>query len=811
MAIIGTVINKFRLVRLVNQGQVGTVYYAERIDGIEEVRAIKLIPKENIRDSWAHEIQKVVKLGHSYPVPIYFDHDTITIAGKEYLWISYEWIEGTTIKKLIEEKKITVSILLSVIKSVLEVLHGCKMVGIQHGDLHAGNIMVIPPNSLSIEKSYKAYVIDFGYLSASMGTHMMYDYSGLSRIITDSVATFNNDFHLGGGDEKKYISILKNIYLKYLLETDPTMGDYVRNPLKLLALLHELKDTFGQGDSPSASSKNISDCLAAELMGERFDEWRELFVPDFLASSEVLSNNISVITGLRGCGKTTIFRRLSALFNCHLGYIDLPNAKNFTGCYQNARNLAEAFPWLPNEKISVARNQIIKYFHIGWCLDIVSWLTAENTINSRNLLFEWLYEFFSLKFGQSIEYANPKSLSELRDFLTAQLLQSKLYDEYLPEKNKELSDIEFLDNLVEIIQKNCLWTRNKPFFFFFDDYSTPLISEAFQQILNPIIFRRSPNVIFKVATESVESFLPIGLHSKRLEENDDYVLIDFGNVHLQNTLSDNAKIISAILNKRIARDSRFAAQLVNLETILGDSPDFNSFASNLRPQSKKKAFYCGHDFFCSMWSCDIREIIRLFASMVDSLDFEREMNWPISPQIQDNAMRSAGGKYVALLNAATNPVLNTYEITDKDTSYGEQLAKIAEGFHRVAIYELLRDARNQKNVAPKQARKIEMTEPIVGETPKAEEFYKGLIRYGLFIRDVRGKSAGGKAVPRLVLRGLLIPYYTLSFSKHDSVTMNNKDFNKLLLSPQNFEDYWKKGHPLKGQSSSPNQLELDLK
>ncbi|HMJ89472.1 MAG TPA: hypothetical protein VK530_06630, partial [Candidatus Acidoferrum sp.] len=61
-----------------------------------------------------------------------------------------------------------------------------------------------------------------------------------------------------------------------------------------------------------------------------------------------------------------------------------------------------------------------------------------------------------------------------------------------------------------------------------------------------------------------------------------------------------------------------------------------------------------------------------------------------------------------------------------------------------------------------------------------KEYYRGMIRYGLFIRDYKGKSVRGKAVPRLVLRGLLIPYYTLTFSKHDSITMTFAKFCEFL-------------------------------
>jgi len=70
----------------------------------------------------------------------------------------------------------------------------------------------------------------------------------------------------------------------------------------------------------------------------------------------------------------------------------------------------------------------------------------------------------------------------------------------------------------------------------------------------------------------------------------------------------------------------------------------------------------------------------------------------------------------------------------------------------------------------------------------AAEVYKDLIRYGMFMRDARGKSVRGAFVPRLYLRRLLLPYATLALSKRDSVQMNCDWFCRLLLKPDRFKE-----------------------
>ena len=676
-------------------------------------RAIKLIKNSNLKPTWDKEIEKARLIGYrDFPVPMYEDYGDVTIDGISYKWIASEWIDGISVKKLINDRRMTIPILLSVIENSLKVFFRCKQIGIQHGDFHSGNIIIQEPSEISLNKEHKAYIIDFGYLSAAMGKAMLDDYKGLDIVIKDSLNSI--PFSSCNGDEKKYYTVLKHHFSQDLLETNYTIGGHVRNPLELLKRIEIIKEELFRLKSPNSCEKHISDCLAAELMGERYDEWKELFVPEFLGRSEVLAKNPSVITGLRGCGKTTIFRRLSALFNCNLGELDLPEAHDFIGLYLNARNLAEAFPWLPKEQASEARGQIIKYFHLGWCLDIISWLNAEKTIKKRSISFEWLYDFFNSKLNTKIIYDSSESLLSLHNVLIDSLEKTRLHDKYCSIDKDGLTSLSFLEDLVLLLRKNCTWLGDKPFFFFFDDYSTPLIPEIFQKILNAVIFRRSANVIFKVATESVESFCSVGLNDKKLEENDDYVLIDFGSVHLLNQESENQKIISAIIEKRLERDVRLKKLNTSLKELLGESPlSYNELAKRLR--TNQKTLYYGYKYFCAMWSCDIREIIRLFASMVDLLDpaFFTCKPQKIPEDIQDKAMRSAGAKYIALLSSSTNPLLESYEMESKDFKfYGEHLTKIAHAFHRIAKSELSKDVKNQEQIVPKQARRIEITESL---------------------------------------------------------------------------------------------------
>jgi hypothetical protein len=132
-------------------------------------------------------------------------------------------------------------------------------------------------------------------------------------------------------------------------------------------------------------------------------------------------------------------------------------------------------------------------------------------------------------------------------------------------------------------------------------------------------------------------------------------------------------------------------------------------------------------------------------------------------------------------------------VPQQDRSYGEHLQKIADSFCEIADFELqTKTSKNINNEPRKQARRIEIKDVSKDLPDDLLPFYRGMIRYGLFIRDWRGKSVAGKAVPRLFLRGILIPYYTLTFSKRDSITMTWKMFCEFLRDPKEFSNKWTK-------------------
>lgn len=278
------------------EGTVGSVFLLERKGEFPDARAIKFVSKANLRQGWQNEITKVVKLRTTEGVVKYQTHGELAVDGKDYLWIAWEFIEGDSLKKCIKDKLVTIPILVDVVHRILSVLHACGQVKIQHGDLHSGNVLVERENPLNVDSERRRiWITDFGYCTASTGREMLDDYRGLHRVIQDAIASI--DWHALDGHDKAVFRVLKTEFSRDLLETNATEGEWVRNPSKLLQRLQShLQAT--EGPAPHLI-RRLGDYLAAELIPDR-EEWKELFVPEFIGRSTLLERNISVLTGLRG-------------------------------------------------------------------------------------------------------------------------------------------------------------------------------------------------------------------------------------------------------------------------------------------------------------------------------------------------------------------------------------------------------------------------------------------------------------------------------------------------------------------------------
>ncbi|MBU0576909.1 hypothetical protein KJ654_04625 [Patescibacteria group bacterium] len=816
---IGITINDYCLMKKVGEGKIGSVYKAKRSNP-PDVLACKVMPK--LKDGWIKEIEKVVRLRGVPNIVAYHSHGSkFDKNNRQFAWVLWDFIDGINLRQYIEDPpwSLDLAFIEGIAETIFKVLHACRAVEIEHGDLHEGNILISNPDSRLVGSPRTIWISDFGYGGSHNELEPKDDYRQLFAIISSLLRKLDPP-DLNPRD--KILHQKMNEFLKKkVLEVDRTQGRYVGDSE---ALFEDFKMLAPEAERESAAAtkgeevRGPGDYLWAEALGYRVDEWKNLFVPDFLAAQDLLSRNITILTGARGCGKTMAFRRITAFMDKLIGEPSgVKGVEQFVGFYVNCRDLVEAFPWLPRRLNKGMQQQIMHYFHLSWFAEICKTLAlyAADSHKSFGELDGFLTDIFGDKY-HSLPWG-ADVLAHARAFLENEKERCRLSDlgkagglESWP-----LARVDFLDILQGQLESYVSWIEQKPIYFFLDDYTIPIVTREVQQVLNPIIFKRRNKLFFKVSTESTNSFERQGLHGKPLELRHDFELIDLATESLHQDFNTKTVLLENIFKPRINRHELFKEKNLGLKDVFGKMSLCNNDLAKQMRESGKRALYYGVNAFVGMWASDIRIMIQMFTEMLRDANGELEKDGlPIPSKIQNKIYRATGGEFLESMGLVIDPSLwkRGPSSTKPGQQYGTHLKDIVEAFVHVSRYELTKGdlVGNQGRLNPKQAFRLEIIDKF--ELPDdTKPYLEGLVRWHIFLQDWRGKSVRGMITPRLYLNRILIPFCNLTFSIHDHIQLTNEEFIDLLKNPKKFPGYWhkkreeekqrKKNRPHEGQLS----------
>lgn len=798
--------SEYAIVRSLGSGLNAQAFVAHSSRLAREV-ACKIIPIENLAASeanplaWQSEITNANQVASARVVKIFATGTWSTTAG-EYVYLLADLVRGTSLREYLKDHTIDLGFVITLVGELLDFLRELQAADLQHGDLHAGNILVENRSDALTGPPYAFRITDFGVAPATSGGALLDDFEQFATLLRDLLSLVGKNYQSLLPQDRLLFGFLRDDFLsKRLLENDRSFDKRARDPRALFEALEEARrSSIRMAGSTRRTLATPFDYLNCEQIGEAHALLKELYSDKMLGLLAIEDVNNLVLTGPRGCGKTTVFRCLSLKHRIRSGDAAL-NGVKYVGVYYRCDDLYFSFPRYTLPSRAEAFDIPLHFLTVTLLRELLEslalWLQKEAPTSwerGERAAATSLWDLLALSKPEHPSADSFGSLIRALDKERDRAARKQRFAEDPKHAFRQYFGPDVLIKACTALASHFVELVDRPIFFLIDDYSSPKISSELQKNLNRLMMQRNSACFFKLATESPASYESSDIDGKAFVEGREFRLVNLGMDFINAASEDKLRFVDDVFNRRLSYTEGFP--IATLQALVGDDPggdNYNALARQIR--EKKRTEVWGRSALAELCSGDVHFLIdlvgKMFASAGGVEAVRAKPDAPaIEPQAQNRAIRHEAGNFLRSLRSLPE---------------GAKLVEIVEAFGNVATsYLRHRDAKNEGGSPPHQATRIEPYDDpnLSGE---ARQLYNDLLRYSVFLEDVRGKSRRGHVVPRLYLRRFLIPIFNLTFSKRDSLELSVEDLNELLLDPKRFEGRKRLRGPGQDGSSSPDQ------
>jgi hypothetical protein len=698
-----------------------------------------------------------------------------------------DWVEDSvTLEKFLETPEhISVSTILGFVNQISRAFEALESLGLVHDDLHGNNILIRPakPGEAAFSKnenSYQAVIVDTGSLKPVERAGKSWD--DVSHLATH-LARMHNSVH-----RQRNISMADRRFLREMrsliqMMTDDDATRALRTGASIADRFNDAFSRAQQGHAAERTMSNPFEFISAEQIGDD-----ALLLKLFAKTSwveNVTSNDPTLITGPRGCGKSMVLRWLSLRAHAAQREVPVPfETLQVSGVYVSCTSdLQNRFAEFQSESLATRhRGEIVHYFNLIHLRELVATLLTLASRDDRMEVFG-LGSVEEDKLAELVYHYLPTSTKAvfvrvpLRGALEA--MDAAIFESQMclhnGGKSARQTSLSFLGDVTERVTTILPIFRRHRIAFLLDDFSTHRISEAVQRILLPIVWERRASHLFKVSSEkygTVDDYgggeLTVELARERLE-------IDCGAEFLltKNRVRNHQFAKDLLINRLVA-----AGWVGTPEQLIGDSLNLGELAETLSAEGTSKQAYYGMDTIANLCTGDVSTLLLVYRKVL--ADRSRHSTDQVSRSAQDNAITEVSRQLL--------------RVVIHHRPLGKEMHRLAQNFGGF-VGRMLHEANRgegRENRLPVQIPRIEVDDAGGAHAFLSEDevrFTRELLRRAVFIELDIGRSRHERLTTlRWHFRRIYLPAFRAGLGKNEALKVSPSEFQEFLSGSNKFLD-----------------------